>query len=398
MENNQEKPNQMQTPVTPPANEQVPVMDPLKLMFSGTGIDPEKLSQQLKGAKEAGGAAAPAKPNEPAQPPAAAPETPAQAATPDEATEELPVTVFSKRQPSSIEFKDIDEALGFLSKETGIEVKSTNDISKVTEQYKVLKDENSNLLTTAAKADRYEKFLSELPDDLHSILSAYDIGEDYRKVMQSLTSSSFDFSKDFTDHSEFSILSMYFPEKFSSKEDYLEKRESEPDFIKVWADLAKEKYNIDRVNFEKNRNAAIDRVKGVRKQSDTAIKSSIDSSMNYLMQQAPSLDDKQKKEVSELLEGGPSVLLGLFYDNNGLPRKEAAELITLLKYGKDTIAAQQKYIENRATSKANEDILSRGKDNPNPAKPASEANQTVNTDKIKDFVNTVIPKTDKVWK
>jgi len=103
------------------------------------------------------------------------------------------------------------------------------------------------------------------------------------------------------------------------------------------------------------------------------------------------------KDIGKTLEGGQNALLGLFFDSNGLLKEDAAEAVALVKYGKSEIAKRVKRAANKATSKTNEEIISRAKDKPTATdKPASETSQDSSKEEIDNYMKYVAGKREEI--
>jgi hypothetical protein len=87
-----------------------------------------------------------------------------------------------------------------------------------------------------------------------------------------------------------------------------------------------------------------------------------------LEQSFPGVDKEVVSEANQILSGGMKELQKLFLNNDGTLKKEAAKYIMLAKHGEEEMKKLATISAHRAETKANEDILTRGADKPNPKK------------------------------
>ena len=284
--------------------------------------------------------------------------------------------LFSSEAGGTISFDKPEDLVNYMNEQLGTESKTPDAFIK---DYKSILTQNDELSIDADKGKKYEEFLVGLPEDLKSVVLAYDKQQDYRAQMKSLVSQTFDFSVPFSNQNQFDILNHFYKTKFGSMEAFNEMRQDE------------RKYNIAKDKFDKQRTTAINTVVKANEENIEKYKKSLSDSISYFNNQFPNFTEVQKRGINKILEGGEAGILSMFYTKGGLLKKEAAELVALMKFGKEEISRKNKREINKAVSKANEDIITRGKDNPDGGKPKSEANINVNKEKIENYIKTVLP-------
>jgi len=370
----------------------------LSSLFGGTGVNVPELQKKMGELKK------PTEQTPPVQTPEQTPaptetvnptETkPTETAKPTEEVKlaEKPVeekikSPFSKMDNTPQKFETQEDLLNYLNEETGT---TNKDFQSFTKDFKAISENNDALRDSAGQAEQLTNYLTNLPEDIASILLVQDKGGDYREHMRDLFNQQFDFSIPFENQQEFKVLNHYKSDKFSSMEDYRTMKDDEPEKFRDYVDIVKSKYEGDKTKFDKQRTSAIAKVNDSNKIQTADYEKSLNESISYLNNEF-SFNEIQKKEISRTLKGGSNAILSLFYDEKGFLKKEAAESLALIKYGKQEIVKNTQKVKNEATSKANEDIISRGKDTPFAEKPSSEASQSTRNEVVEDWRKKVIP-------
>jgi len=184
-------------------------------------------------------------------------EKPVETPKEEEPSETISDSPWAKSEDNTNSFESFEDFQKYLNKEAGYEGR---DAKAFVEDFKALKTNNEELSVEASKAKDFENYFTNLEPDLFSLLLARNKGEDYVELAKKIFDSKFDFTKDFSNHSEFQMLNHYYPGKFSSKEDYQAMKEDEPERYESYVELAEGKYNKSKSEFKTQRQSVITKV------------------------------------------------------------------------------------------------------------------------------------------
>lgn len=259
-----------------------------------------------------------------------------------------------------IEIKEWVDGASYLSKETGIEVKELSDISKVVKEFKSYKEQIEVLPELKSKVTSFENIWAKMPDDLHKAMSAWLKQEDYRSILKKELSETIDITVPFEKQDEKALLDFFHPGKFSI-EDY---EDDENKAVKFALDNIKEKefpsyvksIGDARSNYRKN-------LESQKEEYEEKLKTSASESFTTLTKNM-NLAEPNKQAIAKVMDGGNRVLYSIFFTDDGKWKPDAAEKINYLLHAKSDLEIAKKVITNQAISKANEEIVTRGADNP----------------------------------
>ena len=259
-----------------------------------------------------------------------------------------------------IEIKEWVDGATYLSKETGIEVKELSDISKVVKEFKTYKEQVEGLPDLKSKVTNFENIWAKMPDDLHKAMNAWLKQEDYRSILKKELSETIDITVPFEKQDEKTLLDFFHPGKFSI-EDY---EDEENKAVKFALDNIKEKefpnyvksIGDARTNYRKNLDLQKQDHEDKLKTSATESFTTLTKNMN--------LAEPNKQAIAKVMDGGDRVLYSIFFTDDGKWKADAAEKINYLLHAKSDLEIAKKVITNQAMSKANEEIVTRGADNP----------------------------------
>ncbi len=254
-------------------------------------------------------------------------------------------------QTEEAKFENFEDLTKAFSERIGLEINEPSDFNKVFDNYSSLKE-------TASKADeysntvkQYEGLIDSLDDKLYELIDMHSKGQDYKTRAKDMFGNSFDFSSSFDQQDPKAMLDRYFPGEFSA-EDY-----EEDDNPKVQFALkqAKNRYQNDaKAQQDKPTYKAKQQV--ISEEYQAKYNDSLDQSLGSIK----GLSQSHTKEIQDIMGTGMNGLLGVFMNNDGTWKPEAAQNLAYTLYAKEAIDIMKKQVKNRAISKANEEIIQRG--------------------------------------
>jgi hypothetical protein len=174
-------------------------------------------------------------------------------------------------------------------------------------------------------------------------------------------------------------------------------KEDDAERFSEYVEFSENKFNKAKGEFDSTRKTAVKTVINSDKEYQESLGSSLSETISYFKKEYPRFNEVQMKDIGKTLEGGSNAILSMFYDSKGLLKKEAAEAIALVKYGKSKIAKEVKRATNKAISKTNEEVISRAKDQPGITdKPASETSQDASQEEVNIWMKNVIGNKDEI--
>jgi hypothetical protein len=279
---------------------------------------------------------------------------------------------FDKSQKAAsaaeVTIENPDQLVEAVNKKFGQNLKSIQDMPKFFESVSKMRADAQKYEEAQKKTEEYKNFLSELPDDLLDGIRSYAAGEDYTKHFTSKPK--FDYSKPAEKQDIKELVNHYFPGKFTD-EDFTEETKSAA--LEIAMSSAVDKFNVEKQTKDGQRVAA---EKNAQLKLES-IKKSVSDSVSHLKQAFPDMEDVDLQEAGRELEGGPQGVLGLFFNQDGTVKPEAAKMLMLAKYGETELQRVMGVASKITESRVNEDMVSRGADRPNPTKQHRGVPETV---------------------
>lgn len=250
-------------------------------------------------------------------------------------------------------------------------------------------DSTKKWRTDAQKAEdyynelgNYKKFFESMPEDMLQSLTLLSQGGDYTTPFTNKPK--IDIAKDFSQLDTKQVVEHYFPGQFTP-DDFAE---IDNKALKIATQSAKERFNIDKSNYERERASVFEQA---QKKNDL-VKKSIGSSVENLRKAFPDLTDSAIQSIQRKLEGGD--IKDVIYNKDGSYTEKAALVMAMSEYGLDLIGQLTKAAENKGKTAGVETILDRGADVPSHKKKGSSVNQDSKAleKKIEDLIGGLIPK------
>lgn len=266
-------------------------------------------------------------------------------------------------EPTTQTFEKLEDIFPYLTKETGVEIKGAEDINKLVSTYKETQNNLSKVTDEYQKAKQVEDFFTKMPDDLFGIVTAYANNQDYRAEMHKNINNTIDYSKPFEQQDLKKLLFIYDSEnftsdKFSTDEDYQEFKES--DYGKAISKLVKDRFEKEKSVFVDNRTRFMQKSDEIKKK----LEASVETTVGDLKTSIPYFKEAQINDVTKTLVGGQNAILSLFFNADGTYTKDAAKKISMIKFGEQAIEKQKEFIRKRLETQVNEELITRGADQP----------------------------------
>ena len=272
--------------------------------------------------------------------------------------------VFNFEQGSEpVEIKDVESLIKTFSEKTSIDIKDINDFNKVLTQFGELKEKEKRLAEVEDKAEYFDALFTGMPDELFIAVDKYANNEDYKTFLKSKLDSKFDYSLPFKRHSITNVLDAYYPGDFTKEEIDEFEKDGDDKSIKIALKTAEEKYANDQKNNVESKDKYVEKQKKSQDAYREKLKLSAEVSFETFRADN-NFSPKVKKTVKELMSDGVESINSLLFEKDGTWKKEAAEKLAYVLYGKDVIDYAKAIVSRRAESKANEDIITRGHDQP----------------------------------
>ncbi len=273
-----------------------------------------------------------------------------------------------KKKSKVPSFETSDEALEYMKKKY-----SVKDPSKFFESVDKWRNQSQKASDYESNYDELVEGLGSLPQPIKDAIDAYANAQDYREAFKQSTPS-IDFSKDVDDLDKEAVVSHYFKAKVEKQKKKVDDGELYPEeydeYIEDMYDSAERLFKSDKKDWERER---VDYIRQ-EEESNEALKNSAINSVDSLKNKYPNFSSNELRKIrTSLVDGG---LENLFYDKNGVFKEDAAEKVALALYGDKLIQSFIKQAESKSESKANANIVARGKKKMVGSKYKSGANKT----------------------
>lgn len=258
-----------------------------------------------------------------------------------------------KKKSKVPSFETSDEALEYMKKKY-----SVKDPSKFFESVDKWRNQSQKASEFENNYDELVEGLGSLPQPIKDAIDAYANAQDYREAFNHSTPS-IDFSKDADDLDKEVLVSHYFKAKVERQKKKVDDGELYPEeydeYIEDLYDSAERLFKSDKKDWERER---VDYIRQEEERSE-ALKNSAINSVDSLKNKYPNFSSNELRKIrTSLVDGG---LENLFYDKDGYFKQDAAEKVALALYGDKLIQSFIKEAESKSESKANANIVARGK-------------------------------------
>lgn len=232
-------------------------------------------------------------------------------------------------------FEDVQN----FAKAFSIDINEVNDFQTLLKEHDALKRQVVESGQYKVQLDTYERTLKGLPTEVATILEAATTGQDYTKVIQSISQRGvFNFEKNFDGYNERELINHYAEERHT-KEELDDMDEGQ---YKALRSMAKTRYETDQLTYtntvlEQQRNTAL-----AQKQFDV----SVETSLAQLKANNPDMDVAKIQRIRSVMT---AELHSTLFNQDNTYKADAAEKIAMQEYGKDTILAHEHTIGDLVT-------------------------------------------------
>lgn len=199
--------------------------------------------------------------------------------------------------------------------------------------------------------------INNMPKPLYEAMNAWATGQDWQSIAAQATSK-IDFNKAFSQNEVADIVNHYYPDEFT-KQDLA--NQQDPNIKKVIS-LAEKQFSLDKKEHDLRRT----RLQQDALTREKSFKDSIESSVSYLKETFPALDQTKLSKVKEIMSSNGEATL--FRNADGSYKQEAAKAITLALFGENEITNARKALEERNNQMFN--MVGNGADRPAAAMPS----------------------------
>lgn len=226
-----------------------------------------------------------------------------------------------------------------FAKAFNIDINEVNDFQNLLKDHDSMRRQVLDAGQYKAKLDTYERTLKSLPTEVTAILEAATTGQDYTKVIQSISQRGvFNFEKNFDGYNERELINHYNDERHT-KEELDEMDEGQ---YKALRNMAKTRYETDQLTYkntvlEQQRTTAT-----AQKQFDV----SVETSLAQLKANNPDMDVAKIQRIRSVMT---AELHSTLFEQDNTYKPDAAEKIAMQEYGKETILAHEHTIGDLVT-------------------------------------------------
>lgn len=276
-------------------------------------------------------------------------------------------SVFGFKQPSkekdtkkdNITIEDEAGMYDVVKSKFGQEVKDIKGMSKFFESAQKWRADAQKVETVQKELGQYKGIVEGLPDDIIEAVQKFYKAEDYTSVFTQKPK--FDFSVTAEKQDKAALVNHYYPGKFT-EDDF--KEETPSTALEIAYESSIRQYKEGQKSINDKRAYESERAK----RSLEAYKEATQSSVTHLKESFPDIADNELLDVQSAIEGGPNAFLAVFFNQDGTPKREAAEMLMFAKHGKSEILRMMEVAAHGAETRINEENLSRSADGPGPKK------------------------------
>jgi len=235
-----------------------------------------------------------------------------------------------------------EEMLKAFNIKTGMNIEKWEDIAAKADDIAKLKADAEKSGEIDRVALGYKSLFENAPADLKRIVIAYSQEQDYRNVAKALLTNDLDFTKNFKDYEDKTLLVKKYNSEITSDEEWEELDEKSQ---KVILKATENAYNTDKNLVEKQN----DEFQKQREKQAEQFVDSIEKSMKKVVAEYPDMKKPQLDKIRERLSKG---LKDELLNEDGVYKEDAGEKIAMMAFGKETIFAMKSSIESRIQKEA----------------------------------------------
>lgn len=259
-----------------------------------------------------------------------------------------------KKVKSRHDFKDDSDFKEYIGKKYSI-----NDYNKFLSSVDKWRNDSQQYIDMESKHGQLVEGLGSLPQPIKDAIDAYANARDYKKAFTASVPL-LDYSIDLEEVSKENVVKFYYKEKLDVKKKKLDDgdiyEEDYKDYVNDLYDSASRLFRSEKKDWERQRADIVSR----DEDRANALKTSANSSVDSLKDKYPNFSSNELKKIRTRLV--QQDLNNLFFDRNGAYKIDAAEKVALTLYGDKIISALKKQANRDGETKANLDIVNRGKD------------------------------------
>lgn len=279
------------------------------------------------------------------------------------------------------EKKDYSEDITkFVSSEFGFE--SPTELKNKLEEYKTLSSQVDEL---KGKLDGNNRIFEQMPKELYNAITAYfNKDGDWKSK---ISNDGIDYMKSVEDYRTEELVNSFFPGQFSEA-DWEEYKDPDGDpNIKRAIDLAKNT-STDKFMAKQNDITSYQQnVQARQQQTAQAMNSSIEMTINNLPSQMNGLSESYVKSVESKIRNNE--ILGLFYNQDGTLKPDAAHRFVLAQDGSNLLDQYAKLYKVQAKNEATQELLDRTADTPDRTQGGSSTPVTDNRTKAEKVAGSL---------
>lgn len=274
-------------------------------------------------------------------------------------------------KPADLVIDTPEQLIEAVNKTFGQDLKTLQDMPKFFESMSKTRANAQKFEESQKEVEKYKNLLESLPQDFLDGMQAYMSGEDYTKVFTDKPKFDFNKAADKQDIKE--LVNHYFPGKFTD-DDFTEETKSAA--LEIAMTAAKDKFNVEKQTKDGQRVAT---EAGAKQRLDN-YKKSLSDSVEHLKKSFPDMEDVDLQEAAHALEGGMQGVVGMFFNQDGTVKQEAAEMLMWAKHGKSELQRAMEAASHITETRINEEMVSKGADRPNPTRQQQGAPATISDD------------------
>lgn len=208
------------------------------------------------------------------------------------------------------------------------------------------------------RAEKLQTLLEALPADFRIAIDRAVRGENWREPLLS-SHDDVDFSRDFSKQDAAAMLQKFAPGKVDAETLQAAKDgdENAKRVVELATDIARTKYDQIRAQQEGHFK--------MRQEQDQIRAQQYEQSLNASIRELQRLDPRVGALVPEIRQGlTPEGINGLFFDEKGMLRPDAARIYAVAKYQSELFDSKVKQVAKEAKDKAELDVLNRTPERP----------------------------------
>ncbi len=258
------------------------------------------------------------------------------------------------QQQAPPKLETFEDAFKVISSDLGMPIEKPQDVvERLAPAIKDMRKLSSQAGEAQTKYTHLEQAIASLPDPMKAAIEAYASDPTSDKWLSVISNkTAIPFSKNVDEIDKFKLVEFYYPGQ--TTEDALSSDDDTK--AKELYNLARERYVLDKSKRDLEIKGRIDKAAQLQNAVSASIEKSVESISKYL--DIPTVDEGQVLDIKHTLstQGVDS----LFKDENGAWKEDAAARVLMAKHGPEILKGFIKYIQNIATSKANEQIVDMG--------------------------------------